>query len=347
MTAIGPVMLDLEGKKLTSQDQQLLANPLVGGVILFSRNFENAHQLLELTTSIKSINPNLIIAVDQEGGRVQRFKSGFSQLPALANFGYLAESDLESAKTYARFSGELMAREIISVGCDISFAPVLDLGNSCSAVIGDRAFSTDPECLVQLAAAYIDGMNSAGMAATGKHFPGHGSVCEDSHYAIGRDERSLKTIKNNDLIPFVKLISNLGAMMPAHLIYPLVDSQAAGFSSVWLKTILREELAFKGVIFSDDLSMKGAEVAGGYVERAAAALDAGCDMILVCNNREGALSVLDSLGCWQASSESSARLSKLLSSQQASGIDALKQTQRWQFLAASAEKFSGDRDVTN
>jgi len=232
MTSIGPVMLDINSYELTQAEQQLIAHPQVGGVILFSRNFQSAKQVFELTQNIKKINANCLIAVDQEGGRVQRFTKGFSKLPALGLLGELFQRNQQQAMHFSAELGELMALEVQSVGCDLSFAPVLDLGGPVSQVIGDRAFSLDPDQIIPLAAAYIEGMQKAGMAATGKHFPGHGSVEADSHIEIPIDERELKAIKNKDLLVFSDLISNLNAMMPAHVVYSQVDSQPAGFSKI-------------------------------------------------------------------------------------------------------------------
>lgn len=339
MRNIGPLMLDIQSTVLSASDKTLLANKLVGGIILFSRNFESADQILKLTNEIKTINPSILIAVDQEGGRVQRFTQGFSKLPALNTLGALYQKDKQAAISYSYDLGELMALEVQSVGCDISFAPVLDLGYSTSRVIGDRAFSTKIEEIVVLGKAYVNGMRDAGMGATGKHFPGHGSVEADSHFDIPYDNRNLAQIKDKDLSAFSQLSVDLAAVMPAHIVYQQIDENPAGFSKIWLKKILREELGFNGVIFSDDLSMKGAEVVGDFKSRAELALEAGCDMILVCNDRPAALKVVEHLNNFQISLDSQNRIAKLLMKNAACGLDALKETSRWQRLNSSLQEF--------
>ena len=289
----GPLMIDIEGSKLTSSEIKLLAHPLVGGLILFSRNYENPEQITCLIDSIRKIRPAIIIAVDQEGGRVQRFRAGFSKLPAIAELGCLYEKDPPAALVRAKESGWLMAAEMLAVGVDISFAPVLDLNYGLSSVIGDRAFHSDPECVATLAGSYIAGMNEAGMAATGKHFPGHGAVSADSHLELPVDSRSYDDILSRDIVPFSRLLNQLDGIMPAHIIYENIDSSPAGFSHRWLQRILRDDLGFNGLIFSDDLSMEGAASAGNYSDRAEKALAAGCDMILVCNCRAGVNELLN------------------------------------------------------
>lgn len=291
--SLGPVMCDLRGLQLEADEREMLCHPYVGGVILFSRNFESVEQITELTKSIHECRqPHLLIAVDHEGGRVQRFREGFSRLPACALISKCGST--KHAESIAQQAGWLMAAELLAVGVDLSFAPVLDVGGTISKVIGDRAFDTDPEIISRLARAYMKGMKEAGMAAVGKHFPGHGSVVEDSHVAIPYDDRSFADIKMHDLIPFERMIhAGLPALMPAHVIYSKVDKNPAGFSEFWLKKILRQELEFHGTIFSDDLSMAGAEIIGTYPERAEAALNAGCDMVLACNNQDGAIAILD------------------------------------------------------
>lgn len=290
--AIGPVMLDLEGMELTSKDIQRVTNPLVGGVILFSRNIQDVDQLRELTAALRKLRPQLILAIDQEGGRVQRIKQGVTRLPPLRELGCCYDTDEELALGQAQDWGWLMASEMLALGLDISFAPVLDLNFSRSEVIGDRALHSNPSVVTRLAQAYIAGMHEAGMAATGKHFPGHGWVKADSHVDIPVDTRLQPELEFLDLVPFRKLASELDAIMPAHIIYEKLDDKPAGFSPYWLQTVLRQKLQFKGVIFSDDLAMEGASVAGSFSERAQAALDAGCDMVLACNNPEGADEVL-------------------------------------------------------
>jgi len=334
MTNIGPLMLDIEGTQLTQQDVECLIHPSCGGLILFARNFQSAAQIESLIESIRAIKQNIIIAVDQEGGRVQRFKQDFTRLPPLAVLGRLFADNQSLAKHRALQFGELMALEVLSVGCDISFSPVLDLGLDTSQIIGDRAFAEDEQTITQLAGAFIAGMNRAGMAATGKHFPGHGSVVEDSHIAIPIDDRDEQTIFNNDMQPFIKLKDELLAIMPAHIIYSQIDSQPAGFSEVWLKQKLRNQIGFNGVIFSDDLSMKGAETAGDFSQRADIALAAGCDMILLCNNPQQTLKILDHLQDFSLTSDSKQRLAKMLAKKSTvTGLANLKQTPHWQELA--------------
>jgi beta-N-acetylhexosaminidase len=283
---------------ITPEEREILSHPLVGGVILCTRNFASVEQLETLVQSLHDVrSPRLLIAVDHEGGRVQRFRDGFTALPAAAHFGKVHDQDPQLARHLAEVAGWLMAVELRAVGIDFSFAPVLDVDHGVSEVIGDRAFHQEPGVVTELARSYIKGMHEAGMAATGKHFPGHGGVEADSHTAIPVDEREYNDIYAHDILPFKRLAhKGLAAVMPAHVIYPKVDKLPAGFSSYWLKEVLRKRLGFQGVIFSDDLDMQGASVIGeSYIERASAALAAGCDMVLVCNNRAGALEVLDDL----------------------------------------------------
>ncbi len=285
----GPVMLDVEGLTLAPHEHELLDHPNTGAVILFSRNYESPEQLVLLINDIrKARNGDILMAVDQEGGRVQRFRSGFTRLPPAAY--YAQEPSLAEA------AGWLMATELLAVGVDFSFAPVLDIDCGVSQIIGDRSFSTDTELATRLASQFRKGMHSAGMAATGKHFPGHGAVALDSHLTLPVDERDLDTLRNKDFVPFKQLIAEgLEGIMPAHVLYPNIDAQQAGFSSFWIQKILRTELNFNGTVFSDDLSMAGAATAGGFAERAIQAQLAGCDMLLVCNNPNAASEVLDAL----------------------------------------------------
>ncbi len=293
--ALGALMLDLEGLALTDDEKALITHPHVGGIILFARNFQNVEQVTALVASIRAIRPELILAVDQEGGRVQRFREGFVKLPPMKVFGDLYATQPGEARQRSYQCGWLMASEVLAVGVDISFAPILDLDCGLSRVIGDRSFHADPQIAVKLLREFIRGMHDAGMAATGKHFPGHGSVEADSHVAMPVDNRPWSDIEALDLVPFAALARELQGIMPAHVIYARVDDKPAGFSPFWLQDILRQRLDFDGVIFSDDLSMEGAGAAGSYGERANAALDAGCDMVLVCNNRAGALEALKAL----------------------------------------------------
>ena len=284
---IGALMLDIAGTELTQEDIELLQAPQVGGVILFTRNIKSPAQVRALTDHMRQVRPEILIAVDQEGGRVQRLKTGFTLLPAMGHFGELYLTEPEKAIQLAEQCGWLMAVEVLAVGIDFSFAPVLDI-NDISDVIGDRAFAKNIQDIVPLAQAFMTGMQRAGMATTGKHFPGHGSVKADSHVAAAIDSRSYDEIYAQDMQSFIQLKTQLDALMPAHVIYENVDPNPAGFSPFWIQKILRQELKFDGVLFSDDLSMQAACVAGNADARIRAALDAGCDMGLVCNNRESA-----------------------------------------------------------
>ena len=286
----GSLMLDIGGTWLTAEDRQILRHPEVGGLIIFARNIESTRQVRDLMASIRAVRPDLLLAVDQEGGRVQRLRQGFLRLPAMR-----AIADNANAERLAEQCGWLMATEVLAAGLDLSFAPVLDLDHQRSAVVGSRAFEGDPERAVALAGAFIRGMRAAGMASTGKHFPGHGWAEVDSHVGIPEDERTLEQIRAVDLVPFQRLCGELDALMPAHVIYPQVDPNPAGFSRRWLQDILRGELGFDGVIFSDDLSMAGAHVVGDAANRIEAALGAGCDMGLVCNDRASAELALSAL----------------------------------------------------
>ncbi len=295
--ALGPVMLDVAGVALDADDRRRLLHPLVGGVILFSRNYESPPQLAQLTQEIHALRqPPLVIAVDHEGGRVQRFREGFTALPAMRQLGAAWEVDPKHAGRTARYVGYVLALELRAYGVDLSMTPVLDVDHGNSSVIGDRAFHSQPRAISELAISLIRGLKQAGMSAVGKHFPGHGAVRADSHHEVPLDERPLAAIEASDLVPFRRLIENgLGGIMPAHVIYPAVDSKPAGFSAIWLKQILREKLRFDGIIFSDDLSMEGASGAGNVVERAEAALAAGCDMVLLCNSPPAADQLLGEL----------------------------------------------------
>lgn len=295
--ALGPLMIDVQGLTLTQEEKEVLRHPLVGGIILFSRNFADADQVTQLISDIHSLRePRLLVAVDQEGGRVQRFREGFTRLPPMRRFGEIYDKDQKKARKLAFDCGWLMASEMRAIGVDISFAPVLDVDAGVSEVIGDRAFHSKPHIIADLAHEFMRGMNKAGMAATGKHFPGHGNVAADSHVAMPVDDRRYEDIAD-DILPFERMIHyGLAAIMPAHVIYPRVDSQPAGFSRIWVHDILRQRLGFQGVIFSDDLSMEGATVAGSYTDRARLALSAGCDMVLICNNPDAARQVINELG---------------------------------------------------
>ena len=283
----GPVMLDIEGTRLTQEDRERLMHPLVGGVILFARHFENRQQLIKLTRQIHRLRrPRLLIAVDHEGGRVQRFREdGFTRLPSMALLGKLWMEDPMRAMAQATSVGIVLAAELRACGVDLSFTPVLDLDYGVSDVIGDRAFHRDPRVVAMLARALVQGMAVMGMGACGKHFPGHGAVSQDSHHEIPVDQRTLARILQEDAAPYMWLGDVvIPSVMPAHVIYPKVDKNPAGFSSKWIREILRGRLGYDGVVFSDDLTMAGATVMGDIVQRAKAALEAGCDMVLVCNH---------------------------------------------------------------
>ena len=310
--SIGPVMLDVAGIALTAEDEERLKHPLVGGVILFARNYQSPRQLAELTASIHALHsPPLLIAVDHEGGRVQRFREGFTRIPAMRELGKIWDGHPKRAKHLAQQAGYVLAAELRAHGVDFSFTPVLDVDFGSSSVIGDRAFHSDPQAIAELAHSLQQGLRQGGMAAVGKHFPGHGFVRADSHLDVPVDERSYTDIELCDLIPFRQMVNcGLAAVMPAHVIYPRVDSLPAGFSGIWLKNVLRGELGFEGCIFSDDLSMEGATVAGGIVQRAEAALQAGCDMVLVCNRPDLADELLAGLQ-WDMPAASRARLAHM------------------------------------
>lgn len=311
---LGPVMLDVVGTTLTDDDIRRIRHPLTGGVILFARNYQNRKQLTALTNAIHAERPGVLIAVDHEGGRVQRFKTdGFTKLPAMRKLGELWDRNVLEAIRAATDVGFILAAELRACGVDLSFTPVLDLDYGESGVIGDRAFHRDARVVTVLAKSLNHGLALAGMANCGKHFPGHGFVMADSHVDIPVDERSLKDILSEDAAPYDWLGLGLSAVMPAHVIYPKVDKNPAGFSKKWL-SILRRDMGFQGVIFSDDLSMEGASVAGGVVDGAKAALSAGCDMVLICNSPDKADELLSGLKVKAnaATRESSARINALL-----------------------------------
>ena len=280
---LGPLLIGLSGTRVSPEEAAWLSHPAVGGVVLFTRNYRDLTQLSKLTAAIsETAGRDLLICVDHEGGRVQRFREGFTRLPPLAVLGRMYEESSSNALDFAYRHGRVMATELLLCGVDLSFAPVLDLGDR-SVVIGDRAFAADPQVIVQLAGAYIGGMHDAGMSATGKHFPGHGSVEADSHTDDVCDQRPLELIEQADLIPFAALGPKLDAIMMAHVLYPSVDKRPAGYSPFWIKTVLRGKLAYGGTIFSDDLGMYAAKVAGGLAERVRDSLEAGCDAVLICD----------------------------------------------------------------
>jgi len=325
---LGPVVLGVEGTSLGAGDRERLMHPLVGGVILFARNYENTAQLEALTAQIRQLRPPpLLISVDHGGGRVQRFRQGFTRLPPMRSLGNLWDHHPQRAKHLARDAGYVLASELRAHGVDMSFTPVLDLDFGNSTVIGDRAFHTDPQAVGELAGALLEGLALAGMASCGKHFPGHGFIAADSHTDVPVDTRSYEQIEAADLVPFRTLMAHgLSSVMPAHVIYPTVDDRPAGFSKIWLAQILRDQMKFEGVIFSDDLSMEGARVAGDIVGRAEAALDAGCDMVLVCNRPDEADKLLNRLQR-KISPASLARLARLHGRASPPTLTALKSTE--------------------
>ena len=294
---LGPLMVDLVGLTLSEEEADILQHPLVGGVILFSRNYESPEQVAELTTSIRALrDPHLLISVDHEGGRVQRFRHGFTRLPPIGALGKQYQHEPGLVLSRAEMTGWLMAAELRAVGVDFSFAPVLDLDYGISEIIGDRSFHRDPEAVVALARAYIQGMKRAWMPAVGKHFPGHGAVEVDSHLGLPTDSRYFEDMLQADMLPFSQLCnSELAGIMPAHIVYEKSDALPAGFSPYWLKEILRGRFGFQGAILSDDLSMEGAAIMGDSLARTEAALDAGCDMVLLCNKPDSVIQVIDGL----------------------------------------------------
>jgi len=333
--SLGPIMMDLRGPQLAEDERDMLRHPLVGGVILFSRNFVDIEQLQQLTGDIHALRqPQLLVAVDHEGGRVQRFRQGFTNLPPGCRYGELYDEDRQHALARSENAGWLLAVELLSTGVDLSFAPVLDLRLGVSEVIGDRAFHHDPDAVTGLAKSFCRGMKKAGMAAVGKHFPGHGSVSEDSHDAVPHDGRRYEDIAMLDMLPFERLIPEcLQGIMPAHVIFTEIDDTPAGFSRIWLGDVLRGQLGFQGAIFSDDVSMAGAEVMGGYTDRARAAISAGCDMVLVCNNQEAVAELLDRLNC-EPNPASQVRLIRMHGQKGRLTFNALGSDPRWKAIRA-------------
>ncbi len=336
--SLGPVMLDIGGHELDDDDRRRLLHPQVGGVILFSRNYRDPAQLEALCAEIHALrDPRLVVAVDHEGGRVQRFREGFQALPAMGHLGDLYDNDAAQAIRLAEEFGWIMAAELLHYGVDLSFAPVLDIANPISSVIGDRAFHRDPEIVAHLGNAWVRGMRSAGMEAVGKHFPGHGSVEGDSHHVMPFDRRGYADIEALDLVPFRLVVAtHLAGIMMAHVVYDQVDRHAAGYSSFWIRTVLRERLEFDGIVFSDDLSMGGAESGGSYAERARGALEAGCDILLVCNNPAGADEVLDAL---EGYSNPTSQL-RMIRLHGAPTAPAVLDSARWRQACASLQDFN-------
>ena len=341
--SMGPVMVDLCGPDLQPEEREMLEHPAVGGVILFSRNYESPQQVRELAGRIHALRqPPLMVAVDQEGGRVQRFRDGFFRLPPVGRVGEVYNRNPRLGLELAREAGWLMASEVLAAQVDLSFAPVLDLDRGVSDVIGDRAFHRDAEVVAELALAYQRGMHEAGMASVGKHFPGHGGVAADSHQTLPEDTRRYADLELEDLVPFQRLMHNgLNGVMVAHVRYPLIDADPAGFSRRWIGRLLRETLGFQGAVFSDDLSMGGAEWAGGYPERARAALDAGCDMVLVCNQPGHAGRVVESLSDYHAPA-AQLRLARM-HGRGFPELETLRAGQRWQRAVRLLESCEAER----
>ncbi len=329
----GSLIIGISGCRLTDQDRLNLQHPAVSGVILFSRNYQSPEQLQSLCSAIKQLRqPELLICVDQEGGRVQRFKQGFTILPPLSVYGELYRQDSERGLDYAYRHGRVMAAELRAHGVDLSFAPVLDV-QSASNVIGDRAFSDDPYVIAELGAAMIAGMHDSGMAAVGKHFPGHGTVLADSHHEVVTDGRPLTEIESHDLIPFQQLSQQLDAVMMAHVCYPCVDPQPAGYADYWVKQVLRGQLGFDGAVVSDDLDMLGGAGVGGVPERLQASLTAGCNLALVCKP-ESATQLLSSIAVSAVTGSSSA-ISLLRPSKDALSMAEMATVGEWRQWQAS------------
>ena len=329
---LGAVIADVEGLRLGAVDRTRLMHPQMGGVILFARHYESVAQLCALTAEIRVLRgEDFIIAVDHEGGRVQRFREGFKAIPPMRRLGELWDKDEEGALRLAKDCGYVLASELRACGVNLSFTPVLDLDYGESGVIGDRAFHRDATIVAALAAALQRGLSAGGLASCGKHFPGHGFIRADSHHEVPIDEREYAAIEAEDMLPYKQLIAaGLSSVMPAHVIYPKVDAQPAGFSRKWISDILRGSYRFDGVIFSDDLSMEGASLAGGYDARAEAALDAGCDMVLVCNDPVNADVVLDGLAKRGTAPVAAARLAHLRKAAPAASRDGLAKLPRYQ-----------------
>lgn len=301
MSPLGPLIVDIPGTSLTSEDRKRLTHPMVGGIILFSRNFADFNQLKTLIADIHALrDPRLLVMVDHEGGRVQRWHEGFTSIPAMGLLGELYETDPAAALKSAYACGQIIAAELTNIGVDLNFAPVLDLDYGNSTVLrGGRSFHRDPQKVIALTTEYIKGLRSAGMSAVGKHFPGHGGVVADSHFDLPTDDRTLEQL-HDDILPFEVLIKKglLAGIMTAHILYPAMNDAIATLSTFWIQTVLRQQLGFKGVIFSDDVSMKALECVGDYPQRVRRALQAGCDLILLCNNPEAADQVLKSFDAW-------------------------------------------------
>ncbi|WP_456270088.1 beta-N-acetylhexosaminidase [Kushneria sp. AK178] len=325
----GPLMCDLQGTHLSEQERDWLAHPAVGGIILFARNVESPGQMRRLCDDIRRCNPDIVIGIDQEGGRVQRLRNGVTALPPMARLGRYYRQAPEKALALACDTGWLLAMEMAACGVDFSFAPVLDLDDARCPAIGNRAFSDDPQHVTALGGAFIDGFEEAGMAGIGKHFPGHGGVTLDSHLVMPEDDRTLEVLESHDLMPFRALSDHLVGIMPAHVRFTRIDDRPAGFSQYWLE-YLRHDIGFDGVIVSDDLSMEGAAMAGGPGERVMAALQAGCDLTLLCNDPDAAAQARDTLARHTVLPESRQRLNRLYFSGKRLTIETLMTLPRWQ-----------------
>jgi beta-N-acetylhexosaminidase len=319
LLAPGPVIAALSGLELGAADRERLCHPLVGGITLFAANFHDRGQLTALCRSIHALRePRLLIAVDHEGGRVQRFRDGFTGLPPMQRIGELWDADRGAALAAARATGFVIATELRACDVDLSFAPVLDVDYGASSIIGDRAFHREPAAVAELGGALLEGLRDGGMAGVGKHFPGHGRIAADSHLELPVDDRSLDEMIGADLVPFRELAHRLAGIMPAHVLYPRVDDRPAGFSRRWIGTVLRSELGFRGAVFSDDLGMQGAAGEGDMAARAQAAFAAGCDLVLACT-AEGADELLSRLD-HAMPAESRARLTAMFGVAKASGL---------------------------
>lgn len=337
--SLGPFMVDIAGTELSADDVRVLTHPLVGGVILFARNYADPRQVADLTASIRAVRtPHLLIAVDQEGGRVQRFRDGFTRLPAVRLLGRVYDEDRRDGLALARSVGWLMAAELRAVGVDFSFAPCVDLDYGVSEIIGDRAFHSDPDAVAALAVATLSGMREAGMAAVAKHFPGHGAVVADSHVALPVDRRDYADLEP-DIRPYRPLIdNNLAAIMAAHVVFPAVDALPASLSRRWITDILRGELKFHGCVFADDLTMAGAAAFGDVLARAKLAFAAGCDVLPICNDRHSVELVLDRFGTDVGSAAAQARLVRMRARGEAAAD--LRSSRQWQETAARIASLS-------
>lgn len=322
------VITDVQGLTLTEEEKAWLKHPCLGGIILFGRNFESVPQLEQLVADIRALNPDLLIGADHEGGRVQRFRTGFTRLPAMGRLGTIYKTDKSLACKLSHTLGELIALELGAAGLDMAYSPVLDINYSRNTVIGDRAFGETPEQVIALAGEFINGLKAGGMTAVGKHFPGHGWVNADSHVSLPVDERSFNDIAANDLQPFRSLIEQVQWIMPAHVIYEQCHGQTAGTSDYWLKDILRQQLGFRGLVVSDDLSMEGAACAGSVATRAELAASAGCDVLLICNHPQSSRELLD----YVATHAEPLKLQQHRHKEPTTGLTAMQGTARWQHL---------------